>query len=313
MLDVLPDLLLRHRHARTFARILSGAFVFAIVVVLAKLIWLLVRAQTATLPEPELVPLPAAAVEAPPSVARWHLFGNALPALDPRALATAPETSLALDLAGIVAQDDPKLGYAIIVDANGSQHVYAVGAQVAPGVTVDAVYADRVLLSRGGALETLRLPRAGSDVAAAPMPGPAPQRLATPRAAPPPAALPGAAPSGVAPVQPFVNPALSMGVDLDKTRAALGVDPAELARRVQVLPVMENGQFVGVRLAAGRDLPIIARLGLEPDDVVTAINGIAIDGPMRAQQIAESLRTADSASVTVRRNGKSETLSVSLR
>src|SRR5688572_17099801 len=154
MLDVLPDLMLRHRHARSFARLLSGALVFAIVVVLAKLIWLLVGAQAASLPDPEPLLLPAGGAEPPPAVARWHLFGNATPALDPRTLAqAAPDTTLTLQLSGIVAVDDPKLGYAIVVDANGQQRVHNAGDEIAPGVTVDGVYPDRVMLSRGGALE----------------------------------------------------------------------------------------------------------------------------------------------------------------
>ncbi|HET9484024.1 MAG TPA: type II secretion system protein GspC [Xanthomonadales bacterium] len=317
MPDVLPDLLLRHRHARLFARALIVVLAFAILIVLAQLIWLLVAAQTATLPEPEPVMAPLVAADAPPPVSAFHLFGNATPALDPRGLAVdAPDTKLELTLSGIVAQDDPKQGYALVVDANGVQHVHAVGAEVAPGVTVDSIYADRVLLSRAGVLETLRLPRR-DDAPAAPNASYGPQRqLATPRPASPlgaPATASANLP-GIVAAQPFVNPNIApMGVDLEKTRAALGVDPMELAKRVQILPVTENGRFVGVRLTAGRELPIIARLGLQPDDVVTSINGIALDGPARAQQIAESLKSAESASVTVRRNGKTETLSVSLR
>ena len=79
------------------------------------------------------------------------------------------------------------------------------------------------------------------------------------------------------------------------------------------MPVLENGRFIGVRLAGARDVPVIAQLGLQPDDVVTSVNGIALDSPERAQEVARSLAGASAVKVTVRRNGKSENLSAELR
>jgi len=127
---------------------------------------------------------------------------------------------------------------------------------------------------------------------------------------PAPSLLPGA---NAAPA-PFITPSIApMGADFAAITQQLGVDPVALARQVSVLPVMENGRFVGVRLVGARDVPVIAKLGLEPDDLVTAVNGIALDSPQRAQEVARSLASASAVNVTVRRNGKTETLSASLR
>ena len=130
--------------------------------------------------------------------------------------------------------------------------------------------------------------------------------------APAPSALPGA--GGTAAPAPFVTPSIApMGADFETITQKLGVDPAALARQVSVMPVLENGRFIGVRLAGARDVPLIAQLGLQPDDVVTSVNGIALDSPERAQEIARNLAAASALNVTVRRNGKSENLSAALR
>jgi general secretion pathway protein C len=169
-----------------------------------------------------------------------------------------------------------------------------------------------VLLLRGGVAETLRMAR--RDATATPSIGAVPAPT-TPRGGvlrnTAPAPLPGTA---AAPT-PFVNPVIAPvpGMDWNQATAKLGVDPTELARQVNALPVIEDGRFVGVRLVAGGDVPLLARLGLKPDDVVTAVNGIPLDSPSRAQQVAGSLAGAQSATVTVRRAGKSQNLSVSLR
>lgn len=309
MSEALSEFFLRHRLARPLALASIAALAALILLLLARIAWTLLELGA---PPPPPAPVPAAAPVAAPatSLARWHLFGNPAPAVDARGLAeSAPETALALVLHGVLAGADPAHGVAIIADAQGDERSYAVGAALPGNATLEAVYADRVALRRNGALESLRL-RPPEDAAAAP----AAANAAAPRmplnTAPAPGLLPG---SAVAPA-PFVTPSIApMGQDFETITQKLGVDPARLAREVSVLPVMENGRFVGVRLGGGRDMPVIARLGLQPDDVVTAVNGIALDSPARAQEVARSLAGAEAVKVTVRRNGKTENLSASLR
>ena len=309
MSEALSEFFLRHRLARPLALASIAALAALILLLLARIAWTLLELGA---PPPPPAPVPAAAPVAAPatSLTRWHLFGNPAPAVDARGLAeSAPETALALVLHGVLAGADPAHGVAIIADAQGDERSYAVGAALPGNATLEAVYADRVALRRNGALESLRL-RPPEDAAAAP----AAANAAAPRmplnTAPAPGLLPG---SAVAPA-PFVTPSIApMGQDFETITQKLGVDPARLAREVSVLPVMENGRFVGVRLGGGRDMPVIARLGLQPDDVVTAVNGIALDSPARAQEVARSLAGAEAVKVTVRRNGKTENLSASLR
>ncbi len=89
-------------------------------------------------------------------VVEAHLFGSApLPAGG----GNAPPTTLPLILTGVIADPGhPSRGQAIIGSSAADAKLYSVGAAISGGAHLHAVYADRVLLERNGALETLTLP-----------------------------------------------------------------------------------------------------------------------------------------------------------
>ncbi|MBK7144368.1 MAG: hypothetical protein IPH76_03890 [Xanthomonadales bacterium] len=154
----------RHPWSKPIAAVVNALLAALLVWLLTRFLWLTLD-WNAPLPSAGPASAAPATLSAPaPSLARWHLFGAALLAPDQRDLASAPETSLPIDLRGVLAGPDPKRGRAFIVDASGERG-FNVGQEVAPGVTLDAVYADRVALSRGGRIEVLKL--RGNDAAAA--------------------------------------------------------------------------------------------------------------------------------------------------
>lgn len=278
--------------------------VLVLAIALAALcLWLAIRLVATVLDrgteaDPATLPAVDLALLATPqeSLAGWHLFGSALGARDPRQQAElAPETSQALVLVGVLAQADPATGIAMIADDSGDQRAYRVGQSLPGGSALRGVFADRVLLERGGQEESLRLRQ----------PEPAPEGAV--------ASAPGAAApmAMIAPGGPVIANAGT--VDWADVRNQLENDPEQLARQVRVLPVIEGGTVVGMRLSGGAAAPLIARAGLRPDDVVTAVNGISVRDVGRAQQILASVRNADRVSVTVRRDGQEQTLNVDLR
>jgi general secretion pathway protein C len=103
------------------------------------------------------------------------------------------------------------------------------------------------------------------------------------------------------------------GPNMESIRDATGIDAAALASQVQVFPVLENGRFAGVRLSAGRDSELFERSGLRPTDIVTAVNGIPLDGPQRQSELLESLRDARSLQLTIRRDGREQQVGVDLK
>lgn len=263
-------------------------------------------------PLPAAAPRPIESILAeqaaqPVSIAQWRLFGALTTAPDARNPMGAPDTTLKLTVLGVIAAEDPKLGIAILRSDEAGERRYGVGDEVAPGVLLDSVLPDRILLSRGGVLETLRLPREllpGAAGPASPLPA-----AAAPNAALPPAAS--GSTSANAPGQPFVTPNIApAGIDWNQAMSNLKVDPAQLAREVSLLPVLEGGKMVGVRVNAGPNQALVNAMGLRADDVVTAVNGIPLDSPGRAAEVAQALSNARSATIEVRRDGRTETLSV---
>jgi general secretion pathway protein C len=279
--------------------------VLAVVIALALLcLWLAVRlvatvVDRGSATDPASLPAVDVALLAAPqeSLAGWHLFGSALGARDPRQQAAqAPETDQALVLVGVLALADPATGIAMIADDSGQERAYRVGQGLPGGSALRGVFADHVLLDRGGREESLRLRQPEAPAAAS---GPA---------APASAAAPMAM---IAPGGPVIANAGT--VNWADVRNQLETDPEQLARQVRVLPVIEGGSVVGMRLSGGAAAPLIARAGLRPDDVVTAVNGISVRDVGRAQQILASVRDAERVSVTVRRDGQEQTLNVDLR
>ncbi len=106
---------------------------------------------------------------------------------------SAPLSSLNVTLAGVIPMAGG--GFAMISVNGQPQETYSVGQEIVAGATLRAVGADRVLVDRGGMMETLMLQDSGQGVEAAaaiPIPGAAP---AAPPVTPPLAVNPPAQPA----------------------------------------------------------------------------------------------------------------------
>jgi general secretion pathway protein C len=213
-----------------------------------------------------------------------HLFGVAAvnsAAQDP---ANAPQTSANLLLAGTIATQDPKRGVAIISDGGGPSKVYSVGDRVG-GASLHSVYLDHVILDRSGALETLQLPRqllSGNRGPAAAMrrPGPDPRTAAA----------------------------------VENIRHMVQQDPGILDQVMRTVASYDNaaGKLRGFRAYPGRNRQIFGKLGLKAGDLVTAINGTALDDPQRSQEVFNTIQTSDHVTVTVERGGQKQDITLNI-
>lgn len=244
-----------------------------------------------------VLPLPAGATSAftsstganTPSIADWHLFGapnNTQPAL--------AASQLALSLRGTFATAEPGDGLAFIAGADGRERAYAVGDTLPGDAVLEAVYVDYVVVRNGAQRE--RLPLSGRQLERA---GQGPQNTTSP---PTPAD-----PSGgfLTTMPVFGSP------DMATARAALTPAVAALMDSANVLPVSENGRLIGVRLRVP-DPALLERVGLRADDVITAVNGIPLDGPERRTELEAALRAGGVVTLTVRRDGTDRPVSVGL-
>lgn len=220
-----------------------------------------------------------------------HLFGEPIEepaAIPPATVPDAPDTTLSLRLAGTVEDArDNRLSVAIIADERG-QRVYRVSDEIdaTDGVKLYAVFGDRVILDRAGQLETLRLPEngeeAGSVRASAPRPVETPPLFSA--AGTPPALTDSVPPAG----------------------------PGRFANALRIDPHVAQGRMVGFRVNPGPDAAQFRSLGFLPGDVLTDINGTALNDPALGHRVFEGLADSPIANVMVIRDAEPQTLTIDI-
>ena len=276
---------LYQRHGRYLPALAAALFAILLGRAAADLVWTLMP-----LPEAARWHAPPAAPTAPrPSdtldigaLANSGLFGR-YQAPTAASDAPLPDTALNLTLIGLLADDREQYSRALIAQ-NGDEQSYAVGDDVARGVTLQAIFPDRVILSRNGRLETLRLerdaPSAGGDSA------PPPVAMAEePRSTPPP---------------------------LAQIRDEVVKDPSKATEYVRIQPANVGGQLKGYRVYPGRDRSAFSASGLRPGDLVTSVNGVQLDDPAKALQLLGDLGTAGQVNLVVERGGQPQNISINL-
>jgi general secretion pathway protein C len=230
-------------------------------------------------------------------LARLHLFGEKASETSEqpeRAQKDAPETQLDLTLKGLYAPGDGN-GFAIISAGGGAEQVYAVDDTLAGGARIRGIYANRVVLRRNGRDEILRL--AGTE---------APDGQTTTASA-----NTAANGSSSATNQPVTTDPEAIAERAREFRQRLNENPLELARMVRFQPQMQDGELIGYRIKARAMEPDRLRdLGLRKTDVVTRINGVALDDPEQANQALQELRNAETINVTLMRDGRRQSVSI---
>ncbi len=219
------------------------------------------------------------------AIADAHLFGIADAEQSGPTPVVAPEYDLAdtrlvnLTLNGTVASEIPNYSVAIISDGGNDQTVYTIGDSVGNKTTLHAVYADRVILNENGTLTNLKLPREFKD----------------------------------APANGVRRATTSARQNVGNSKTIQSVVTQNLTKLTDVIrptPYRVKGEQVGFRVYPGRDRRQFAALGLRPGDIIKDIDGQALSDASQAMQIFQSLGTAEQVTVTVERNGNSETLTL---
>lgn len=75
----------------------------------------------------------------------------------------------------------------------------------------------------------------------------------------------------------------------------------------------EGGQVVGYKIRPGRDAALFESLGLQTDDIVTAVNGVSLSTPGKIMEVYKSMGNATSATLEIRRGGSTVNLDVMLK
>lgn len=81
-------------------------------------------------------------------------------------------------------------------------------------------------------------------------------------------------------------------------------DPLSTLRAVRVVPAVQDGAVVGLRLFNIRPNTVLAALGLENGDRLDSINGLSLSSPEKALQAYARLSTAKRLTLKLSRRGK---------
>ncbi len=232
---------------------------------LGRLVW--IAAEPVSIPSP---PTFAARVVTPVDYAVFQRFDAFF--------RTGGQSSMAEATAGGSAQlrlfglrsDGAGGGSAIIGLADGRQVSVAVGESVEPGLTLQSVGPDHVVLARGGSRSRLIFSDLPVGAAPPPPPPPTPQTV-TPN--PEPA-------SGPAPV-----------------------DPARLMAEASLRPRMQGLKVNGFTVSSNGNGASLAAAGLKPGDVILAVNGQPLDRLDRIAALRGQLSGSTSAEIRFERDG----------
>ena len=280
---------LYERYARWLPSAVDLVLAVIIARLLAQLIW-------ALLPTPAAAAWQAAPVQAGAAnpanqldlnrISQAQLFGQyqAQAASRMSDIKNAPDTQLNLTLLGILANNKNKAASRALISGGSDEKPYSINDAIGPGVTLTAIFPDRVVLSRNGQLETLRLDKSQPN-------------------------------SGDAPLAVADSPADNGAAEsLAQIRAQMLANPAKAQDYIRVQPAPNaagTGQL-GYRIFPGRDRSVFTSAGLRPGDVVTSINGVQLDDPSKSLQLLSDLSQANQVTLTVQRGGESQTVNVNL-
>lgn len=286
--------------------------VLALAHTLASLTWSLWPEPTSPSPPPHSsVARPAATVREPDTEAiiQNNIFGKAdtAPSSSVATIISAPETSLKLTLRGIIAAAPPD-GGAIIAEPGKSDRFFRVGDSITGGTVLQEVKPDQVIMMRNHRLETLSLPKES-------------KLRGLNRPSDPPALTNSAPDAEPDPDDEDIEvddesdeeqeEEEDPGQTLNHFRDQLFENPASLMTLVKTQPVYQSGRLQGFRLSPGpKGGDLLKRYGLKSNDLVTSLNGISLDNPMKAFEVLRNLRNAPTLKVGVSREGRTENITL---
>ncbi|MEA9712721.1 general secretion pathway protein C [Xanthomonas campestris] len=205
-----------------------------------------------------------------------------LPALQRDVFFRAPADSgdLGLVLHGVRVGGADSAAY--LSTGDGRQGAYRIGDAVAPGLTLQAIAADHVMVRAGSALR--RLPLIEQAVASAAIRAPLPA-------------------SG----DPAAAAAVASNVGA-RTAAAgtTAVDPQQLLRTTGLRANADGGGFT---VMPRGDDALLRQAGLAPGDVLTQLNGRTLDAE-HLRELQDELRDGQTATLTYRRDGQTHTMTL---
>jgi general secretion pathway protein C len=203
-----------------------------------------------------------------------QLFGRAAPR-SPAAEASVAPSNLNMTLTGVAARATG--GCALVIVQGQAEAAFCSGEEVSPGVRLDTVERDRIVIVRNGVREAVFMKDA-EGAAAVPLP-------------------------------PIVQ---SVGTDrqlVDRRQLQQQLGRPEFLNQALIVPNPDGG-FLVRQVQAGS---LYEKLGLRPGDVIRNVNGQPLTNMDDVMRLYQQFGTAQRVLVDVQRQGRNETLYYDMR
>lgn len=197
------------------------------------------------------------------------------------AIENLKETQLTLLLKGTVSGNNGPPSLAIISNNSDEEKVYSINDLVAPGISLHSVYADQIIIDNNNELEVLKLPKELVENT--------PTVIRNSR----------------------VNKRTSV-TQISKTAIApLSQFGTKLADTIRPTPYFSDGAQLGYRVYPGSNRKQFMSLGLLSGDLITNVNGVALNDAQKAMTIFQEIENENQVSLTIIRNNESQKISIS--
>lgn len=189
-------------------------------------------------------------------------------------------TSLNLVLSGVMLGS--KGGCALLSADGAPEAAYCMGEAILPGVRLDALYRDRIVISRNGVRELVMLKDADTVALA----------------------------SGAVPAQSIVQTISPRRHVVQRRELQQQLNRPEFLSQALIVPNPGGGGFLVREVQSGS---LYEQLGLRPGDVIRAVNGQALQSVDQVMQMYQQFSTMGRVVVEVQRQGRTESLYYDMR
>ena len=196
------------------------------------------------------------------------------------AIENLKETQLTLLLKGTVSGNNGPPSLAIISNNSDEEKVYSINDLVAPGISLHSVYADQIIIDNNNELEVLKLPKELIENT--------PTVIRNSR----------------------VNKRTSVSQISKTTIAPLSQFGTKLADTIRPTPYFSDGAQLGYRVYPGSNRKQFMSLGLLSGDLITNVNGVALNDAQKAMTIFQEIENENQVSLTIIRNNESQKINI---
>lgn len=197
------------------------------------------------------------------------------------AIENLKETQLTLLLKGTVSGNNGPPSLAIISNNSDEEKVYSINDLVAPGISLHSVYADQIIIDNNNELEVLKLPKELVENT--------PTVIRNSR----------------------VNKRTSVTQISNTEIAPLNQFGTKLADTIRPTPYFSDGAQLGYRVYPGSNRKLFMSLGLLSGDLITNVNGTALNDAQKAMTIFQEIENENQVSLTIIRNNESQKINIS--